>query len=66
MNGDGDLILSANAVRADPTARKGWTVIAALAFGYVGVYLCRKNLAVAVPLFADGVPRQQRGGGPGR
>src|SRR5690348_61212 len=27
-----------------------WRVVAALAVGYVGVYLCRKNLAVAIPL----------------
>jgi sugar phosphate permease len=27
--------------------------IAALAVGYVGIYLCRKNLAVAVPLLGD-------------
>jgi OPA family glycerol-3-phosphate transporter-like MFS transporter len=30
--------------------RAGWTVIGSLAVGYVGIYLCRKNLAVAVPL----------------
>src|SRR5262249_38177511 len=27
-----------------------WTVVAALMAGYIGVYLCRKNLSVAVPL----------------
>jgi sugar phosphate permease len=27
--------------------------LAALALGYVGIYLCRKNLAVAVPLLGD-------------
>jgi len=28
----------------------GWTVVAVLSIGYIGVYLCRKNLSVAVPL----------------
>ena len=32
------------------TARTGWSVVGALAIGYIGIYLCRKNLAVAVPL----------------
>jgi OPA family glycerol-3-phosphate transporter-like MFS transporter len=27
-----------------------WRVVVALAAGYVGIYLCRKNLAVAIPL----------------
>lgn len=31
-------------------ARGRWTVVAALMAGYIGVYLCRKNLSVAVPL----------------
>lgn len=30
--------------------RAGWGVMATLALGYVGVYLCRKNLAVAMPM----------------
>ncbi len=30
--------------------RAGWGVVAALTLGYVGVYLCRKNLAVAMPM----------------
>ncbi len=30
--------------------RAGWGVVAALTVGYVGVYLCRKNLAVAMPM----------------
>jgi sugar phosphate permease len=29
---------------------RGWRVVLVLALGYVGVYLCRKNLSVAVPL----------------
>jgi sugar phosphate permease len=29
---------------------RGWQVVAALSLGYIGVYLCRKNLSVAVPL----------------
>jgi MFS transporter, OPA family, glycerol-3-phosphate transporter len=28
----------------------GWAVVAVLGIGYIGVYLCRKNLSVAVPL----------------
>jgi sugar phosphate permease len=28
----------------------GWRVVAALSVGYIGVYLCRKNLSVAIPL----------------
>ena len=28
----------------------GWVVVAMLGIGYIGVYLCRKNLSVAVPL----------------
>jgi OPA family glycerol-3-phosphate transporter-like MFS transporter len=34
----------------DFVARRGWEVISALALGYVGIYLCRKNLSVAMPL----------------
>ena len=34
------------------TAR-AWTVCLWLALGYIGVYLCRKNLSVAVPLLAE-------------
>lgn len=30
--------------------RAGWGVMTTLALGYVGVYLCRKNLAVAMPM----------------
>lgn len=38
----------------DPATRKrGWVVVAALFIGYVGVYLCRKNLSVAVPLLQE-------------
>jgi sugar phosphate permease len=29
---------------------RGWRVVFVLALGYVGIYLCRKNLSVAVPL----------------
>jgi sugar phosphate permease len=43
--------------------RAGWKVIAALSLGYVGVYLCRKNLSVAVPLLQDafGATKQEVG-----
>src|SRR5262249_31759703 len=30
--------------------RRGWVVVGALIVGYIGIYLCRKNLSVAVPL----------------
>ncbi len=33
--------------------RSRWTTLGALFLGYVGVYLCRKNLGVAVPLLQD-------------
>lgn len=33
--------------------RAGWVVVAALAAGYIGIYLCRKNLAVAVPMLQE-------------
>ncbi|HKA87391.1 MAG TPA: MFS transporter [Haliangiales bacterium] len=33
--------------------RSRWTTLGALFVGYVGVYLCRKNLGVAVPLLQD-------------
>jgi sugar phosphate permease len=39
-----------DAMPEEPAPAKAWTVIGALAVGYIGVYLCRKNLAVAVPL----------------
>jgi hypothetical protein len=42
-------------------------VMAALAAGYVGIYLCRKNLAVAVPMlqqsFGATKAREPRSGG---
>jgi sugar phosphate permease len=33
-----------------PSSVRGWGVIATLALGYVGIYLCRKNLTVATPM----------------
>lgn len=47
----------------DSTERMGWLVVAALAVGYIGIYLCRKNLAVAVPLLQDafGASKEQIG-----
>jgi OPA family sugar phosphate sensor protein UhpC-like MFS transporter len=35
---------------AEPSRRRSYSVIGALIVGYVGIYLCRKNFAVAVPL----------------
>lgn len=40
-------------MRPDSERSNGWGVVAALAAGYVGIYLCRKNLAVALPLLQD-------------
>ncbi len=33
-----------------PDSRRSWLLLATLVVGYMGVYLCRKNLSVAVPL----------------
>jgi|HubBroStandDraft_1064217.scaffolds.fasta_scaffold01659_6 MFS transporter, OPA family, glycerol-3-phosphate transporter len=44
------VLLPLDASSREGTARQAWTVIGALAVGYVGIYLCRKNLGVAVPL----------------
>jgi len=33
-----------------PDSRRSWLLLATLVAGYVGVYLCRKNFSVAVPL----------------
>lgn len=33
-----------------PDSRQSWVLLATLVLGYVGVYLCRKNFSVAVPL----------------
>src|SRR4051812_20635765 len=43
--------------------RAGWRVVIALIVGYIGIYLCRKNLAVAVPLLqkAFGATKAQVG-----
>jgi MFS transporter, OPA family, glycerol-3-phosphate transporter len=46
----------ASVARTEPTpaeAMRGWGVVAALCVGYVGIYLCRKNLSVAIPLLQD-------------
>ena len=42
--------LPLDGVKDQATRRNAWTVIGVLAFGYVGIYLCRKNLGVALPL----------------
>lgn len=33
-----------------PDSRRSWLLLGVLVAGYIGVYLCRKNFAVAVPL----------------
>src|SRR5260370_19076855 len=45
------------------TPRGAWGALAALGLGYIGVYLCRKNLSVAVPLLqtAFGASKEQVG-----
>jgi sugar phosphate permease len=47
----------------NPSSRGGWRVLTALGIGYVGVYLCRKNLAVAIPLLqsAFGATKEEVG-----
>jgi sugar phosphate permease len=37
-------------VQEAPAEARGWRVVLVLGLGYIGVYLCRKNLSVAVPL----------------
>jgi sugar phosphate permease len=51
MNADAPkALLPVESATDELPARKAWSVIGALAVGYVGIYLCRKNLGVAVPL----------------
>jgi sugar phosphate permease len=52
------------AQRTASRERAGWGVVAVLAIGYVGVYLCRKNLSVAIPLLQEsfGATKEQVGG----
>ena len=42
-------------MRAQPTpdSRRSWLLLGVLVAGYIGVYLCRKNYAVAVPLLRE-------------
>lgn len=51
-----------SASRPGPRA-PAWGVLVALCVGYVGVYLARKNLGVAIPLLRDalGLTREQAG-----
>ena len=43
---------SIDVTASPPAPARARATVAALALGYVGVYLCRKNLAVAVPLLS--------------
>ena len=36
-----------------PSARAAWGMIAVMLVGYMGVYLCRTNLSVAVPMLQE-------------
>jgi sugar phosphate permease len=36
-----------------PDSRRSWLLLGVLVAGYIGVYLCRKNFAVAVPLLQE-------------
>lgn len=46
-----------------PDSARAWGMLGLLGAGYVGVYLCRKNLAVAVPLLGEefGASREEIG-----
>src|SRR5436309_1449857 len=37
----------------EPSARIAWGVLTVMLLGYMGVYLCRVNLSVAVPMLQD-------------
>jgi sugar phosphate permease len=43
-------LLPLDEAHGEATSRKAWAVIGVLALGYIGIYLCRKNLGVALPL----------------
>jgi sugar phosphate permease len=43
-------LLPLDGAKDEATTRKAWSVIGVLALGYIGIYLCRKNLGVALPL----------------
>lgn len=60
---DGTGTSLATSAKQAPSERAGWGVMAALAAGYIGIYLCRKNLAVAVPMLQQsfGATKQQIG-----
>jgi len=61
--------LAANGTHAEPASRRtitpvrSWVLLGALVIGYIGVYLCRKNFAVANPLIREafGLTREQIG-----
>ena len=36
-----------------PDSTRSWLLLGVLVAGYMGVYLCRKNYAVAMPLLRD-------------
>ena len=48
---------------AAPLPARAWSTIAVLVVGYIGIYLCRKNLSVAIPLLqkAFGTSKEQLG-----
>lgn len=50
------LVSSIPAVVVEPASRwtrRGWFLLATLVVGYIGVYLCRKNLSVAIPMLQE-------------
>jgi sugar phosphate permease len=55
--------VSATVQEAPGGEARGWRVVLVLGLGYIGVYLCRKNLSVAVPLLqqAFGATKAQVG-----
>jgi sugar phosphate permease len=55
--------MAASSPRPDAPGARAWAALVALCVGYVGVYLARKNLAVAIPLLRSGLglTREQAG-----
>ena len=55
MAGPAEALSNATSVASPPQASRsaGWGVIGTLGLGYVGIYLCRKNLSVAMPMLQE-------------
>jgi sugar phosphate permease len=46
-----------------PPAAAAWGTMALLGLGYVSIYLCRKNLGVAIPLLQEAFSVKKEGVG---